>query len=283
MVGHLSALGTLLGAGAGLGVLLVVLGLRGTHDERRPGVLTAERLHRYALRMALSAGAAVLAGAATGWPVAALLAGAASWGAPALFSEPKAQAHQTARTEAVAGWAEMLRDTMAGAAGLEQAIVASAPVAPEPIRREVATLAARAERGRLAPALRAFADELADPTADLVVAALLLAAEQQAARLGEVLGTLAASARDNATMRLRVEAGRASARTSVKVTVGVTAGLALFILLIDHGYLAPYGSPAGQLVLALVGCLFAAGFAWMARLTKPQAPGRLLKAEEAAQ
>ena len=39
----------------------------------------------------------------------------------------------------------MLRDTMAGAAGLEQAIAATAAVAPLPIRAEVATLAVRLE------------------------------------------------------------------------------------------------------------------------------------------
>ena len=84
----------------------------------------------------------MVVGAATGWPVAALLAAAACWGAPALLADPRAQAALTAKVEAVAAWAEMLRDTMAGAAGLEQAIVASAPVVPPSIRREVATLAA---------------------------------------------------------------------------------------------------------------------------------------------
>ena len=66
----------------------------------------------------------------------------------------RAQAAGTAKVEAIAGWAEMLRDTMAGAAGLEQAIIASAAVAPLPVRRSVATLAARLEHDRLAPALR---------------------------------------------------------------------------------------------------------------------------------
>ena len=105
-----------------------------------------------------------------------------------------------------------------------------------------------------------------------MVAALLLAAEHQAARLGEVLGTLAASARDAATMRLRVEAGRARTRASVKVIAGVTTALVAFLAVFNHGYLAPYGSALGQLVLALVGCLFAGAFVWMARLTRPWAP-----------
>ena len=109
-----------------------------------------------------------------------------------------------------------------------------------PIRAEVATLALRLQSERLAPALRAFADEVADPTCDLVVAALILAAEHQANRLGELLGSLAQAARDQATMRLRVEAGRARVRTSVKVIVGVTAGLVLALAVLNRGYLAPY-------------------------------------------
>lgn len=270
-------LGVLLGAGAGLGMVLIVLGLRGVEARgTATRKLTRASAERHNLRLAVAVGAAVLVGAATEWPVAALLAGAACWGIPALFTESKAQAATTARVEAVAGWAEMLRDTMAGAAGLEQAIAATAAVAPLPIRRDVATLAACLERERLAPALRAFADEVADPTCDMVVAALLLAAEHQASRLGELLGTLAVAAREQATMRLRVEAGRARTRTSVKVIVGVTLGLALFLAILNHGYLSPYDGGIGQLVLLVVGGLFAAAFAWLAKMTRPAEPARFL-------
>ena len=151
-------------------------------------------MERANLRIGLAVGAAVVVGAATGWPVGALLAALAGWGAPGLLTGAKGGSVAVARIEAIAGWAEMLRDTMAGAAGLEQAIVATATVAPLPIRAEVVTLAVRLEGERLAPALRAFADEVADPTCDLVVAALILAAEHQAQRLGELLGSLAQAA-----------------------------------------------------------------------------------------
>ncbi|MDA8289142.1 MAG: pilus assembly protein TadB, partial [Actinomycetota bacterium] len=218
-------------------------------------------------------------GAATGWPVGALLAGLAGWGLPGLLAGTKGRAEALARIEAVAGWAEMLRDTMAGAAGLEQAIVATATVAPLAIRAEVATLAVRLEGERLAPALRGFADEVADPTMDLVVAALVLAAEHQASRLGELLGSLAQAARDQATMRLRVEAGRARSRTSVKVVVGVTAGLALGLAVLNRSYLAPYDSALGQLMLALVGAMFAGAFVWLSRMTRPSVPERFLATE----
>ena len=82
----------------------------------------------------------------------------------------------------------MLHDTLAGAAGLEQAIVASAPVAPVAIRTEVVSCAVAIERDRLGAALRQLAEDVRDPTMDLVVAALLLAAEHQAAHLGDLLG-----------------------------------------------------------------------------------------------
>ncbi len=218
----------------------------------------------------------MLVGAATRWPVGALWAGLAGWGAPGLLTGAKGRGEAVGRIEAVAGWSEMLRDTMAGAAGLEQAIVATATVAPLPIRAEVATLAVRLESERLAPALRAFADEVADPTCDLVVAALVLAAEHQAQRLGELLGSLAQAARDQATMRLRVEAGRARTRTSIKVIVGATGGLALGLAVLNRGYLAPYGSALGQFVLLLVGGLFAASFVWLSKMTRAAEPERFL-------
>lgn len=273
----MTALGVALGAGAGLGIVLVVVGLRGSETSTGRSRWSPRGLQGDTRRLAIAVAAGVLVGAATGWPAAAVLAGAGCWAVPKLFADARGQAALTAKVEAVAGWAEMLRDTMAGAAGLEQAIAASAPVAPPPIRREVVELAARAERDRLGPALRAFADDLSDPIVDLVVAALLLAGEHQAGRLGELLGSLAASARDQATMRLRVEAGRARTRTAVKVIVGITTGLALFLAVLNHGYLSPYSTPAGQLVLLAVGGLFAAGFAWMARMTRPQPLSRLLR------
>lgn len=279
MVGDVSALAALCGAGVGLGLVLVVAGWRGVERPRRIRRLDRHRVERANLRIGLALGAAVVVGAATGWPVGAVLAGLAGWGAPGLLGGARGQQAALGRIEAVAGWAEMLRDTMAGSAGLEQAIVATAPLAPLPIRAEVATLAVRLEGDRLAPALRAFADEVADPTCDLVVAALVLAAEHQAQRLGELLGSLAAAARDQATMRLRVEAGRARTRTSVKVIVGVTGAFVLGLALLNRGYLAPYDTVTGQLVLVLVGAVFAAAFMWLARMTRPASVERFLTKE----
>ena len=278
----MSALAALCGAGVGLGLVLVLAGWRGIdlpHPTRR---LDRRRVERANLRLSLAVGAAVVVGAATRWPVGAALAVLAGWGAPSLLGGARRHQAAVGRIEAVAGWAEMLRDTMAGSAGLEQAIIATAPLAPSPIRGEVATLAVRLEGERLGPALRAFADDVADPTCDLVVAALVLAAEHQAQRLGELLGSLAAAARDQATMRLRVEAGRARTRTSVKVIVGTTGALVAGLALFNRGYLAPYDTAVGQLVLVLVGAVFATAFVWLSRMTRPVQVSRFLNSAPAA-
>ncbi len=130
--GDVSALAALCGAGVGLGLVTVLAGWRGVevpHPTRR---LDQRKVQRANLRGGLAVGAAVVVGAATRWPVGAALAGLAGWGAPGLLGGAKRHTAAVGGTEAIAGWAEMLRDTMAGSAGLEQATVATATEPPIP-------------------------------------------------------------------------------------------------------------------------------------------------------
>jgi tight adherence protein B len=218
-----------------------------------------------------------LAGAITGWPAGALLAGAAAWALPRVLGPDRANTGRVARFEAIAGWAEMLRDTLAAAAGLEQAITVTAGLAPAAIRDELVRAADRLDRGqRLPEVLRALGVELADPTADLVLTALVLAAEQRARNLGELLGSLAQAAREHAALRLRIEAGRAQTRTAARITIATTLAFAVGLVLLDRRYLSAYDTATGQLVLLAVGGLFAAGFGWLARIARLPEPARLL-------
>ncbi|GLY68749.1 type II secretion system F family protein [Amycolatopsis taiwanensis] len=264
-----------LGLGVAVGVLLIVTAWRRTTAVSVPSRgarlvrAVRGRCHdrRAVLRLAVTVGAGVLTGAVTGWLVGAALAAAAVWFLPRLVGPDRAHTRRVARIEAIASWTEMLRDVLSAAAGLEQAILATAPLAPAPIRGEITTLAARLEsRQRLAPALRAVARELDDPTADLVLAALVLAAEHQARQLGDLLGSLATTAREQAAMRMRVETGRARTRTSVRVIVATTLAFAAGVVVFNRAYLDVYNTLTGQLVLLIIGGLFAAGFAWLARI-----------------
>ena len=280
----MTLLSGVLGALCALGVVTFAVAMRPVvpgevPERRRPAVNARTRFENLVLRLALGVGAAVVVGAITRWPMAALLLGLAGFLAPSLLGGEAQRKAKLDRVEAVASWAEMLRDTMAGAGGLEQSIIATAGVAPRPIRQEVVRLAARLERERLTPALRTFADELDDPSGDLVVAALILAADKSPKRLGDLLGRLAHSARDEVNMRLRIESGRARTRTSGKVITVFTTLFALFLVLFNREYLEPYNTMLGQGVLAVIGLCFGSAFFWLSRSFRIDAEERFLRTD----
>lgn len=266
------------GAGVGLGLCLAVDGLRRrprpASPPRRPPALP----HRWPRRLALAAGAGLGTLVLTRWPVAGAAVAGAGWWGPDLARSRREQDRETARTEAVAAWTEMLRDTMSGAHGLEDAVVTTAPVAPAAIAPEVAALAVRLERQPLDVALRAFAEDLAHPIGDLVVASLTLAARGSVGDLGGLLGTLAEAARDEAGMRLRIHAARARLRTAVRVIAACTAATGLGLVLLNRRYLHAYDTASGQAMLALVAACWAVALRWLSRLGRFVAPERLLAA-----
>jgi tight adherence protein B len=264
--------GALVGATVAFGVLLVGLGVRGTPPSTTP---RRARITDLPLQqLAAASGSAFVALLVTRWPVAAAMAGLAAWFLPGALRRRRTKTDTVERIQAVATWTEMVRDTLAAAAGLEEALIASTRVAPEPIRDEVARLARRLEREPLVPALETFADEVANPAADLVVAALVTAARREARDLVPLLGALADSAQAEADLRLRVDASRARVRTASRI---VTATLALFVggmVLFNRTYLEPYGTVTGQLVLLVVGSIFVLGWWLLGRMARIDAPER---------
>jgi tight adherence protein B len=262
---------TLAAVAAG-GGYLVVTGLGGEVGQR-----SRRRLDRHLRGRVVAAGVAAAAGGlVTRWPLAMVACAALAWFARDLFGAHTARERETRRTEAIASWTEMLRDTIAGAHGLEEAITSTASVAPAPIRGEVVGLAARLERQSLGDALAAFSDDLDHPIGDLVVASLALSARGAVGDLVELLGTLAVAARDEAGMRLRVEAARSRLRTAVRVISACTLLMAVGLVVLNPSYLAAYDSVVGQLVLALVVALWAVGLWWLTTMGRFIAPERLL-------
>ena len=82
------------------------------------------------------------------------------------LSGAAAERRTLARLEALATWTESLRDTIAGAVGLEQAIPASLRAAAPSLHDPLAWLVNRLHtRMPMAEALRIFADDLDDPGA----------------------------------------------------------------------------------------------------------------------
>ena len=274
----MSILAWLVGVGLAGSVLLAVSGLRPSAPvTSRPNLRRTPSLPADLPRRLLTASAgAVLLGLITGWPVAGLAGAVGGYFLSELISPRAERQAPIERTEAVAEWTEQLRDTMAAAAGLGQAIIATAPLAPAPIRAEVGALAARAGRERLVPLLGELGEALADPTADLVITALSLAAAGEGQDLGEVLSALAVSARDDATMRRYVDASRARTRTAVRIVTTVALASLAGLFVFGRSYLAPYSTAGGQVVLGIVLACYGVGVAILNHMAVGSAPDRLL-------
>lgn len=270
----MTALYALLGTGIGAGAWLAWWCARpapGTYGRRRP-----RRPADLRRRTLLAAACAVAALAATRWPVPVMAAASVGWFSPDLLGGRSRRHATVERAVAVASWSEMLRDTLAASSGLEEAIAVTGPLAPPAIRPAVDRLVADISRVRLADGLARLAEDLADPTADLVVSALVLAARGEAQNLVELLGSLAKAAREDADMRLRVDAARARIRTSVRVIGAITVVMVALLVVFNGGYLRPFGSAGGQAVLLVIFAGFAGGLLWLDRMSRYQAPDRFL-------
>jgi len=275
-------LAVLAGAIAGAGLFLLLVALRGLppRPPGHPGRLRgwAREVGPARLATAVLAGLVVLV--ATGWLVAGV--GAVllvlSWRG---MSGAAGERAATARLEALATWTESLRDTIAGAVGLEQAIPASLRAAAPSLREPLTAMVERLHtRMPMPEALRRFADDLADPGADLIVAALIINAGLRGPGLRDLLGALSRSVRDELDVRRKVTAQRRSTRRGAQIVVGISVGLALGLALFNHAYVQVYDSVTGQLVLGVVTGLYAAGIVWMRALARFPVPERLLAGSE---
>ncbi len=275
------ALFALLGAGVGVGLWLITTGLR-PRPVPPPRATALRRdgspsITASTARIAATLGVAAAVGAATGWPVAAILAAVAVWLLPAVLGPDLAQRRALDRVEAIAAWAEDLAGTLQGAAGIEQAILETAASAPTEIRAELDRLTTAIRAGvRLPQALRALAEDLSDPTADLVINVLLQAARHQARDIATGLSGVGQRTRRQASMRMRVAAGRARTRTSVRIVVTVVVGIATLAALFAHDLLRPYSRPLGQLILAALGAAFGGALVWLVRTGRVEDLPRIL-------
>ncbi len=266
------------------GVALMVLGWAGVPGPTRmaagpgrAGVRTD--LGWQAARWPLAGVVALGIWAASGWPALGLGAGAAVIGLPAMAAGGRRAEVAIDRVEAVEEWTRRVADVLAIGVGLEQAITTAARSAPEPIAAEVATLAARiAARTPTETALRRFADDLDDASADLVVAALILAARRRGPGVAAALTAIADSVGEEVAARRRIEADRAKPRTTARAVTAITLAI-IAAGMLNRGYTGPYGTLLGQVVLVATLGFFAAALWWMHSMTQTTAPARVLAPE----
>ena len=278
MTGGRGLLAAVLGGGLGLGLLLLTAGLRpATADPHQPPAARRRLTRRQAQRLIAAAATGVLVLVVTRWIAAGLGVAALVLYWDAVFGGTRRSRTATLRLEALAAWTESLRDLVATGIALPEALPASLTSATPLLRPHLQRLHERlTAREPLEPALRSFAEDLDDGGADLVVAALLLNTRAQGRALEAVLSALATSLRDELRVRRSIEAERRSTRRAVQIVVTVTLLTALGLRLGNPTYVAPYRTPTGQLMLAIVAGVFAIGFGWLARLSALPRTPRLL-------
>lgn len=271
------------GAVAGLGFLVAVLGWLGAID---PGPSLSGRIRRRLdrveqlnLRVGLAVLAAVAMAVATGWIVGVIMAALGAATAPTLVGAKRKRDALVELTEALATWAEQLRDTISSASGLREAISATSEVAPAAIAAPVRELEVRLRSESFAPAIRRFAEGMADPTADKIAVALLIASERRGQRLTDVLSEVARAAREHAEMQLRMEAARTRTYTQALTVTTVLVTMFGLMVLLSRDYLAAYDTFQGQVVLFVVMSGWGAAFVGLVKMSRVRQPERVLNAE----
>ena len=252
-------------------------GVRGA-PSRAVGASWRRRLEPGTVERALAAFGCFLAGlVVTRWPIAAIGAATAGWFAPPLLRRASRRTRDD-RTEAIALWAEMLRDAVGTSRGIEGVLVVTAPTSPLPIRGDVQAMAARLGSESLDDSLVTLGVALAHPVGDLVVTALRLTASAGTREVRSVLADLATSAYAEADSERRIEVARERPRAAMRYSAMVIAAFVAGLVVFSGEYLAPYRSLFGQLVLVVVGVYWAAGFWWMHRMGRVASVERFLAA-----
>lgn len=266
------------------GLLLVVIGARPQPVVARPAsAMLSSRVQarlatgrgarlmglgrRSVTVLAASVGVGFVVAVLTGWVVAVLLVPAAAVGLPALLRAAPAKS-SIARAEAMEEWTRSLAGVLGAGMGIEQALIATLKSTPDAIRPEVSTLVARL-RGRwpVREALRAFADDLDDATGDLIAAALLIGADRRGTGLEPVLEALAKTVAEDVSVRRSIEADRDKPRANARWITAITVG-ALVVMALTGSYLAPYGTPLGQVALLLLLTVHTGALIWMRRMAR---------------
>jgi Flp pilus assembly protein TadB len=262
---------------AGLALLVLELTRRAPAPGTPP--LSWPRLGRAGRRRLLvTAAVAAVTLLLTRWPVAMIAAALAVLFLPAITSGKAAQ-QRVAVLEGLEQWTRRLSDMLTASRGLEEALEASARQAPAAVEPAVAALGRRlAARAGTEAALRAFAADINDPAGDRIAAALIIATGRRGGAVRDVLNALAIMLARDVAARREIEADRAQHRTTVRWLTIFVLGFTVFAVL-NRAYSAPYGTVAGQIVMALVLCLYAGGLAWLHQLGSVPAPGRFLSAD----
>ncbi|WP_040282804.1 type II secretion system F family protein [Tessaracoccus massiliensis] len=256
------------GCAVGLGVTLVILGLRRAHDlptESSTGLWTRwqtwwrDLSPRRRLWFAGALAGGVLTTVTTGWLPALLLVPGIGIVVPLLLVAPPNREIEV--LAALDRWVRLLATSLSSGRSIRDAIFSTRHQAPPVLAGPVQRLCVRLDqRWSMKEALFAMADELRSADADAVVAALAIAAGRGGAGARATLAALSDNSQDRLRALREVAAERAKPRAVVRQVTFITLAVLGAAVLFNSQFFTPYRTPIGQLValtlaFAYLGCL----------------------------
>lgn len=277
MVGFLAALcGVLCVGGA-------VTCLAGWRQREQPVVRRAERRRlgfqgRLTVQLGLAAGCLVAGTAAailTGMPLLALLVPVLGVALPTLLGRVDDTGLDL--LQGLDKWVRALLAVLPTGRSVGDAVRLSARQAPARLSAPLALLVERLDnRWGLDQALLAMADELDSADADAVIAALTLASERGGTGIEATLSALADSLQDRLRALREIEAERTKPWLAVRQVSVIMLVVLTAALVFSGGFFAPYSTPAGQVVLAILTTAYLGTLALLRRLAVPRGRQRIL-------
>ena len=260
-------MGAVLGLGAGLGALLVLLGV--TTDSRKRSVKPsriaalidrsgAERVTVSGL-IAACVGLGLLAAfvtlVLTAIPVVSLITGLAIGLVPVVALRRRARQRAKALRGCWPDAVDILGSAVRAGLSLPEAVVDLASRGPEPLRPAFARFAAEYRAtGSFDAAMGLLKETLRDPVADRVIASLGIAREVGGTDLGRVLATLSDFLRQDARTRGEIEARQSWTVNAARVAVAAP-WITLLLLCTRPETVAAYRTPTGTVILVAAAVL----------------------------
>jgi len=233
------------------------------------------RLRKQWGRLAAAVAGGIVAALITGWPLLVLLVPAVAFALPVLLSAPPDR--ELELLQAIDRWVRTLGSLLPTGRSIADAIRVSIKQAPVLIAPNLRLLAARLDdRWTIEQALRALADELDSPDADAVLASLALAAQRGGTGAGVTLAALADNLQDRLRALREIGTERAKPRFVVRQVTLITTVVLGAALLFGGDFFAPFGTPFGQALLAVLVLAYLGSLLFLRRMTLPRPRQRIL-------
>ncbi len=253
--------GAVIGLGAGIGLLLILLGLTAPRAQRQSHTSWLRRtIDRAGLErvgpsaivgacVSLAALSGLLVVAISGVLILGLLAAVVFGYLPLAVLRRKARTRGIALRSAWPDAVDMLGSAVRAGMSLPEAVIDLGVRGPEALRPAFRSFAAdyRAS-GSFALALDGLKQSLGDPVADRVIVSLGIAREVGGSDLGRVLGTLSDFLRQDARARGEIEARQSWTVNAARVAVAAP-WITLLLLCTRPETVAAYSTAMGAIII----------------------------------